>query len=151
MKRILLEVFLVAALIGASVFGFMNQKQASVAKAKITELTAAAEAAEKTAKEQEESLKAAEEEMKALLAEIPPLEEKANQLEAVKAALASGSSLSDLENAYKKEKNLSAERQAGLGAWRAWCLKAWRYIGRSRHGFCRRWCAIGISGCKTSA
>ena len=44
MKRILLEVFLVAALIGASVFGFMNQKQASVSKAKITELTAAAEA-----------------------------------------------------------------------------------------------------------
>ena len=118
MKRILLEVFLVAALIGASVFGFMNQKQAAVSKAKITELTAAAEAAEKTVKEKEESLKAAEEEMSALQGEITPLEEKANQLEAVKAALASGSTLSDLENAYKKEKNLSAERQTGLGALR---------------------------------
>ncbi len=118
MKRILLEVFLVAALIGASVFGFMNQKQAAVSKAKITELTAAAEAAEKTVKEKEESLKAAEEEMSALQGEITPLEEKVNQLEAVKAALASGSTLSDLENAYKKEKNLSAERQTGLGALR---------------------------------
>lgn len=118
MKRILLEVFLVAALIGAGVFGFMNQKQAAVSKAKITELTAAAEAAEKTVKEKEESLKAAEEEMSALQGEITPLEEKANQLEAVKAALASGSTLSDLENAYKKEKSLSAERQAGLGALR---------------------------------
>ena len=118
MKRILLEVFLVAALIGASVFGFMNQKQATVSKAKITELTAAVEAAEKTVKEKEEGLKAAEEEMSALQGEITPLEEKTNQLEAVKAALASGSTLSDLENAYKKEKNLSAERQAGLGALR---------------------------------
>jgi len=118
MKRILLEVFLVAALIGAGVFGFMNQKQAASSKAKITELTAAAEAAEKSVKEKEESLKAAEEEMHALQEEMAPLEEKTNQLDAVKAALASGSTLSDLENAYKKEKNLSAERQAGLGALR---------------------------------
>ena len=88
MKRILLEVFLVAALIGAGVFGFMNQKQASISKAKITDLTAAAEAAEKTVKEKEESIKAAEEEMQALQAEMAPLEGKANQLEAVKAALA---------------------------------------------------------------
>jgi carbonic anhydrase len=118
MKRILLEVFLVAALIGAGVFGFMNQKQAASSKAKITELTAAVEAAEKSAKEKEESLKAAEEEMQALQEEMAPLEEKTNQLEAVKAALASGSTLSDLEGAYKKEKTLSAERQAGLGALR---------------------------------
>ena len=63
MKRILLEVFLVAALIGAGVFGFMNQKQAATSKAKITELTAAVEAAEKSVKEKEESLKGAEEEI----------------------------------------------------------------------------------------
>jgi len=118
MKRILLEVFLVAALIGAGVFGFMNQKQAASSKAKITELTAATEAAEKSVKEKEESLKAAEEEMHALQEEMAPLEEKTNQLEAVKAALANGSTLSDLENAYKKEKKLSAEREAGLGALR---------------------------------
>ena len=118
MKRILLEVFLVAALIGAGVFGFMNQKQAASSKAKITELTAAVEAAEKSAKEKEESIKGAEEEMQALQGELATLEGKANQLEAVKAALASGSTLSDLENAYKKEKTLSAERQAGLGALR---------------------------------
>jgi len=118
MKRILLEVFLVAALIGAGVFGFMNQKQAASSKAKITELTAAVEAAEKSAKEKEESISAAEEEMHALQEEMAPLEEKANQLDAVKAALASGSTLSDLEGAYKKEKTLSAERQAGLGALR---------------------------------
>jgi uncharacterized protein YPO0396 len=86
MKRILLEVFLVAALIGASVFGFMNQKQASVSKAKITELNAAVETAEKSAKEKEESIKGAEEEMQALQGELTTLEGKANQLEAVKAA-----------------------------------------------------------------
>jgi carbonic anhydrase len=116
MKRILFEVFLVAALIGAGVFGFMNQKQASTAKAKITELTAAAEAAEKSVKEKEESIKAAEEEMGALKEEMAPLEEKSNQLDAVKAALTNGSTLSDLEGLYKKEKSLSAERQVGLGA-----------------------------------
>ena len=108
MKRILLEVFLVAALIGAGVFGFMNQKQAASSKAKITELTAAVEAAEKSAKEKEESIKGAEEEMQALQGELATLEGKASQLEAVKAALASGSTLTDLENAYKKENYLTA-------------------------------------------
>ena len=118
MKRILFEVFLVAALIGAGVFGVMNQKQASTAKAKITDLTAAAEAAEKSVKEKEESIKAAEEEMQALQEEMAGLEGKSNQLDAVKAALSNGSTLTDLETMYKKEKSLSAERQVGMGALR---------------------------------
>jgi len=118
MKRILFEVLLVAALIGAGVFGFMNQKQASSAKAKITDLTAAAEAAEKSVKEKEGTIKAAEEEMQALQGEMAGLEQKSNQLDAVKAALSNGSTLTDLETMYKKEKSLSAERQVGMGALR---------------------------------
>jgi len=43
---------------------------------------------------------------------------KTQELDAVKAALASGETLKDLEAAYKKEKSLSAERQVGLGALR---------------------------------
>ena len=118
MKRTLIEVFLAIALIGASVFGWMNWKQNGAAAPQITELKAAAEEAEKTAKTSEEAVKAAKEEMAALREEMAPLESKVQQLEAVKAALANGTTLSDLEAAYKKEKNLSAERQVGLGALR---------------------------------
>jgi len=118
MKRTLIEVFLALALIGASVFGWMNWKQNGAAAPQITELKAAAEEAAKTTKTSEEAVKAAEEEMAALREEMAPLESKVQQLEAVKAALANGTTLSDLEAAYKKEKNLSAERQVGLGALR---------------------------------
>ena len=118
MKRTLIEVFLAIALIGASVFGWMNWKQNGAAAPQITELKAAAEEAEKTAKTSEEAVKAAEEAVAALRKEMAPLESKVQQLEAVKAALANGTTLSDLEAAYKKEKNLSAERQVGLGALR---------------------------------
>ncbi|MEY4235466.1 MAG: Carbonic anhydrase precursor, partial [Pseudomonadota bacterium] len=118
MKRTLIEVFLAIALIGASVFGWMNWKQNGAAAPQITELKAAAEEAEKTAKTSEEAVKAAEEAVAALREEMAPLESKVQQLEAVKAALANGTTLSDLEAAYKKEKNLSAERQVGLGALR---------------------------------
>ena len=116
MKRILFEVFLAIALVGAAVFGFMNQKTAKTATAQITELKKAAEEAENSVKEKEEALKTAEEEAAALHEEMAAMEVKSNQLEAVKAALANGSTLSDLEGAYKKEKSLSAERQVGLGA-----------------------------------
>jgi carbonic anhydrase len=43
---------------------------------------------------------------------------KTQELDAVKAALASGETLKDLEAAYKKDKSLSAERLVGLGALR---------------------------------
>ena len=118
MKRTLIEVFLAIALIGASVFGWTNWKQNGAAGPQITELKAAAEEAAKTAKTSEEAVKAAEEEMAALREEMAPLESKVQQLEAVKAALANGATLADLEAIYKKDKVLSAERQVGLGALR---------------------------------
>lgn len=118
MKRTLIEVFLAIALIGASVFGWTNWKQNGAAAPQITELKAAVEEAAKTAKTSEDAVKAAEEEMAALREEMAPLESKVQQLEAVKAALANGATLADLEAAYKKDKNLSAERQVGLGALR---------------------------------
>jgi hypothetical protein len=118
MKRTLIEVFLAIALIGASVFGWTNWKQNGAAAPQITELKAAAEEAAKTVKTSEDAVKAAEEEMAALREEMAPLESKVQQLEAVKAALANGATLADLEAAYKKDKNLSAERQVGLGALR---------------------------------
>ena len=118
MKRTLIEVFLAIALIGASVFGWTNWKQNGAAAPQITELKAAVEEAAKTAKTSEDAVKAAEEEMAALREEMAPLESKVQQLEAVKAALANGVTLADLEAAYKKDKNLSAERQVGLGALR---------------------------------
>lgn len=118
MKRTLIEVFLAIALIGASVFGWTNWKQNGAAAPQITELKAAVEEAAKTAKTSEDAVKAAEEEMAALREEMAPLENKVQQLEAVKAALANGATLADLEAAYKKDKNLSAERQVGLGALR---------------------------------
>jgi hypothetical protein len=49
---------------------------------------------------------------------MAPLEGQAQQLAAVKAAMANGATLADLEAAYKTQKNLSAERQVGLGALR---------------------------------
>ncbi|NBT93218.1 MAG: hypothetical protein EBT37_11715, partial [Betaproteobacteria bacterium] len=61
MKRILFEVFLAIALVGAAVFGFMNQKTAKTATAQITELKKAAEEAENSVKEKEEAIKTAEE------------------------------------------------------------------------------------------
>jgi uncharacterized protein YxeA len=57
MKRTLIEVFLAIALIGASVFGWMNWKQNGAAAPQITELKAAAEEAEKTAKTSSKRLK----------------------------------------------------------------------------------------------
>jgi len=74
MKRTLIEVFLAIALIGASVFGWMNWKQNGAAAPQITELKAAAEEAEKTAKTSEEAVKAAEEAVAALREEMAPLE-----------------------------------------------------------------------------
>jgi len=118
MKRTLIEVFLVLALIGAGAFGWTNWKGNQKASSQLTELTAANEVATKAAAEKEAGIKAAEEEMSALREEMAPLEVQAQQLAAVKAALANGATLTDLEAAYKSQKNLSAERYVGLGALR---------------------------------
>jgi carbonic anhydrase len=118
MKRTLFEVILALALIGAGAFGWTNWKGNQKATGQLTELQTASEAATKAVGEKEAAIKAAEEEMSALREEMAPLEGQAQQLAAVKAAMANGITLTDLEAAYKSQKNLSAERQVGLGALR---------------------------------
>jgi len=118
MKRIIFEVILALALVGAGAFGWTNWKQNQTASKQVTELKAASEEADKASKDKTDTIKAAEEEMSALRAEMEPLEKTARQLAAVKGALANGATLADIETAYKTQKKLSAERQVGLGALR---------------------------------
>ncbi len=118
MKRTIFEVILALALIGAGAFGWTNLKGNQKATAQLTELQAASDEATKAVGEKEAAIKAAEEEMSALREEMAPLEGQVQQLSAVKAAMATGVTLADLEAAYKSQKNLSAERQVGLGALR---------------------------------
>jgi len=118
MKRTIVEVILALALIGAGAFGWIHWKGNQKATSQLTELKAASEEATKAVGEKEAAIKAAEEEMSALREEMAPLENQAQQLMAVKAAMANGATLADLEAAYKSQKNLSAERQVGLGALR---------------------------------
>lgn len=118
MKRTIIEVILALALVGAGAFGWINWKGNQKATGQLTELKAASEEATKAAAEKEAAVKAAEEEMAALREEMAPLESQAQQFAAVKAAMANGATLADLEAAYKSQKSLSAERQVGLGALR---------------------------------
>ena len=111
MKRILLEIILAASLAAASVFAWTNWNAGQANVLKLTELTAESESSGK-------KLEAAEAEVTATAEELSTLKVKSQELDAVKAALASGETLKDLEAAYKKEKSLSAERQVGLGALR---------------------------------
>jgi len=111
MKRILFEVLLAASLAAAGVFGWMNWNDGQANVVKLTELTAESESSV-------QKLATAEAEVKANGAELGTLKVKTQELDAVKAALASGETLKDLEALYKKEKSLSAERQVGLGALR---------------------------------
>ncbi len=111
MKRTLLEIVLAAGLAGAGFFGWTNWNASQVSVAKLTELTAESETSVK-------KLQTAEAEVKANAAELETMKAKTQELDAVKAALASGETLKDLETVYKKEKTLSADRQVGLGALR---------------------------------
>jgi carbonic anhydrase len=111
MKRIFFELLLVASLAAAGFFGWTHWNAGRGNVEKLAELTAESEAA--TVK-----LTAADAELKANAEDIGTMKIKTQELDAVKAALASGETLKDLEAAYKKEKSLSAERQVGLGALR---------------------------------
>ena len=118
MKRKLIEVFLALALVGAGVFGWMNWKQSTIAQAKVAELTAAADEVSKKSSDVAKAIDAAKKEAEAEREEMVAAKAKSQQLDAVKASLANGTTLTDLEAAYKTQKNLSAERQLGLGALR---------------------------------
>lgn len=115
MKRIILEVLLVLGLGGAGAFGFFAHQKGSQSAAQLAE---ASEQAETAGQKLEEAAAELDKLQKQLAGELPPLQAKALQLEAVREALANGQTLTDLENAYKREKSLSPERNAGLGALR---------------------------------
>ena len=118
MKRTVLEIILALAMAGAAAFGYMSWKQSEGSKAAIEELTKASEEATAKIEEAEKSAKTASEELEALSKESEAASAKANQLDAVKAGLSAGTTLADLEAAYKKEKNLSPERLVGLATLR---------------------------------
>jgi carbonic anhydrase len=118
MKRTVLEIVLALAMAGAAAFGYMSWKQAQGSKAAIEELTKTSEEATAKIEEAEKSAKTASEEMEAMSKESEAAAAKAGQLDAVKAGLSSGTTLADLEAAYKKEKNLSPERLIGLATLR---------------------------------
>ena len=111
MKRLFFEILLLGALGAAGFFGWTNWSAGLSNVDQLTKLTAESEASS-------QKLVSAEAELKANAEEIGTLQVKTQELDAVKAALASGETLKDLEAAYKKEKSLSAERQVGLGALR---------------------------------
>ena len=111
MKKTLAIIVLLLAALGAGGFAYMQWQANSGAKAEISQL---ADRAAETAKKQEE----AEKELAELKEKLGPLELTAQQMEALKAAFASGVTLKDLETAYAKEKNLSAERVLGLAGLR---------------------------------
>lgn len=116
MKRILIELVLALALVGASAFAWLNWQQNHASKNQLTALQAAADETTKALQASEEATKTAQESVAAWQEYVTPLEAQQRELTAVKAALSSGTTLSDLEAAYKVQKNLSAERQVGLGA-----------------------------------
>ena len=108
MFKLIAIIVLAISTAGAGYFGWTQKKLGAAATEQVAELTQKVEEADKKVESTEEEL-AASKEM------LPPLMTKAQELEAVKAAFASGTVLKDLEAAYAKEKKgLSSERQLGL-------------------------------------
>jgi carbonic anhydrase len=118
MKRILLEVVLVLSLAGAGFFGWTNLQKNKLASAEIAATLIKAEVAEELLKDSEKEVETAENAFDALEETLDPLKEKALELDAVKAAIANGPLLQDVESLYSKDKKLSVERQLSLGALR---------------------------------
>jgi len=108
MKRILLEILLVLGLAGAGYFAWNQKNMAHTTGEQLQEITGQAESVQ-------EKLKAAEEGLAKEQERVKELQPKAQQLDAVKGALAGGQVLGDLEKLYAREKNLSSERMLGLG------------------------------------
>jgi carbonic anhydrase len=114
MKRTIIEVFLALALVGAGVFGWLNWQQNQKSSGQLPVLKAAAEETAKSLATAGASAKAAEEKAVSLRQQMAQMETQLQELAAVKAGLSSGATLTDLQTAYKTQKNLSVERQVGL-------------------------------------
>ena len=108
MFKLIAIIVLAISTAGAGYFGWTQKKLGAAATEQVAELTQKVEEADKKVEATEGEL-AASKEM------LPPLMTKAQELEAVKAAFATGTVLKDLEASYAKEKKgLSSERQLGL-------------------------------------
>ena len=108
MIKLIAIILLAISTAGAGYFGWTQKKSSAAATEQVAELTQQVEEADK-------KIEATEEELAASKEKLPALMTKAQELEAVKAAFASGMVLKDLEAAYAKEKKaLSTERQLGL-------------------------------------
>ena len=118
MKRILLEVVLVLSLAAAGFFGWTNLQKSKAATSQVAAVQIKADVAEELLKDSEKEVETAEDALDTLKEELEPLQAKALELDAVKAALTNGPLLQDVEALYKKQKGLSVERQLSLGALR---------------------------------
>jgi hypothetical protein len=108
MLRTIAIILLAISTGGAGFFGWKQMKTGEAAMAQVAELTQKVEEADK-------KVEATEEELAANKELLPPLMSKSQEVDAVKAAFASGVVLKDLEAFYAKEKKqLSSERQLGL-------------------------------------
>jgi carbonic anhydrase len=108
MFKLIAIIVLAISTAGAGYFGWTQKKLGAAATEQVAELTQKVEEADKKVEATEGEL-AASKEM------LPPLITKSQELEAVKAAFASGTVLKDLEAAYAKEKKgISSDRQLGL-------------------------------------
>jgi carbonic anhydrase len=112
MFKIIAIILLAISTAGAGYFGWTQKNSSAAVTEQVAELTQKVE-------ESDAKAEATEAELAATKEMLPPLISKAQELEAVKAAFASGTALKDLEAAYAKEKKgLSADRQLGLAGLR---------------------------------
>ena len=108
MFKLIAIIVLAISTAGAGYFGWTQKKLGAAATEQVAELTQKVEEADK-------KIEATAGELAASKEMLPPLMTKSQELEAVKAAFASGAVLKDLEAVYAKEKKgISSERQLGL-------------------------------------
>lgn len=108
MKRLFFEVLLLIGLAAAGPYVWYLHNKVEADTTKVQTMTERGAEAEKKLEEVTQSVQAAQ-------AELEPLRLQAQQLQALRASLASGQTLRDLEAAYAKEKSFSPERHLGLG------------------------------------
>ena len=108
MKRLIVEVFLLIALAAAGPYVWYLHSKVGADTTKVQTMTERGQEAEQKLEEVTTALEAARR-------EVEPLRLQAQQLQALRASLASGQTLRDLEAAYAKEKTLSPERLLGVG------------------------------------
>ncbi len=118
MKRTIAEVVLVLALVAAAAFGWLNLQKGNLANSNVAALETKVKTTEHLLQDAVEEAEVGDLALDLMSEELVELRSKALQLDAVKAALANGPLLQDVELFYKLQKGLSVERQLGLGALR---------------------------------